>query len=267
MGEMRHEATPPALAGAPTPQLALEAVYQPIVHLSSGRIIGMEALARLVGSDGIGRAPDWQLAVQPLPGLSRFMLQVACAQLASWRECGFELSVSVNLSADELLDPEIPNFVREMIALHHLPAQSLKLEVIETQAIHNPMRMAQIFRQFQNLGVCIALDDFGTGHSSLAWLARFSVDEVKLDLDFAAGLAPVCERPRKVAAALIGLAHDLGILVTAEGVENAETLAAFTELGCDFGQGYWFSAPMSAAAASAYLGETLQRRIAPGQPV
>lgn len=259
MGNMRPANTAPSSHGQQTPQLAIAAAFQPIVELASGQVIGMEALARLIGADGIGRAPDWHLTGQPLPGLSRFMLQVACGQLASWRESGFELSISVNLSADELLDPEIPAFVQEMIALHHLPAHSVKLEVIETQAIHDPRRMARIFRQFQDLGVRIALDDFGTGHSSLAWLARFSVDEVKLDLAFAAGLAPIAERPRKVASALIGLAHDLGIRVTAEGVENAETLAAFTELGCDFGQGYWFSAPMSAEAASLYLSETWRR--------
>ncbi len=225
--------------------------YQPIFRLSDGAIIGAEALARFADGNGGMQGPSERqiagLAAGRIDPWYRRALGAASGLAAALRLAGAEIAVSVNLAAVDLRDPALPDLVAQAFAAHELPPGALKIELLESEAITNPAAMAAVFRTLQAIGARIALDDFGAGHSALAWLAHLPADEVKLDLAFARGLAPSGGRQRLVVGAMIGLAHDLGMRVTAEGVEDAATAGAFAELGCDYGQGFHFARPMAAS--------------------
>lgn len=228
--------------------------FQPIFRLADRVPVAVEALARFADGKGGMEGPGaGQIAGQgvgdstdPDPRYRR-RLAIAAELAGNLRRAGAEIAVSVNLAVGDLLDPALPGLVARAFALHGLPPGALKIEVLEREAIADPAAMAARFRELQARGARIALDDFGAGYSSLAWLAALPADEVKLDLAFAHALAPTGGRQRRVVGALIGLAHDLGMQVTAEGVEDEATARAFAELGCDYGQGFHFARPMARA--------------------
>ncbi len=161
--------------------------------------------------------------------------------------------VGVNLSALQLLDPGIAEFVAGALAESGTPADRLWLEITETVLIDEP-EAAEVLERLRGLGVGIVLDDFGTGYSSLTYLRQFPVDTVKLDRSYVAGVADD-ERDAAIVRALVGLTAALGIDCVAEGVETPEQRAALVELGCRYGQGRHFSEPLTAAAAAELLAE------------
>jgi EAL domain-containing protein (putative c-di-GMP-specific phosphodiesterase class I) len=227
----------------------LRVYYQPVVSFD-GRVSGFEALVRwehpergLVSpADFIPLAEETGLVVP----LGSWVLAHATAQVARWQETiNPALSLSVNLSGRQLVDPEFPTVVRRILEKSGLPARSLCLELTETALIEDPVSAERCLKELRNLGVRIGVDDFGTGYSSLIYVRRFPVQVLKLDRLFVAGLGESAE-DETIAGSVIHLAHELGLEAIAEGVETLDQLHALDSLGCDLAQGFYWSKPRPA---------------------
>ena len=220
--------------------------YQPIVRTRTGRIVGVEALARwnhptrglLAPASFIALAEDTGLIVP----LGRIVLETACAQVAAWQEMPelAGLSLSVNVSARQLHNAEIVDQVRAALADSGLPPASLVLEV--TESITADTNAVAMLHELRNLGIRIALDDFGTGYSSLAYLEKLPIDMLKIDKNFVDDIHTQASRA-SLASAIIRLGRSFGLETVAEGVEKPEQLLLLTELGCDLSQGYLIARP------------------------
>ncbi|MBK5222902.1 MAG: EAL domain-containing protein [Acidimicrobiia bacterium] len=224
-------------------------VYQPIVDLRSGRIEGVEALARWRAPDGRMLAPAAFIPDAERSGaivaLDRAVLDQACAQVADWRRRGVvtaDFHVSVNLSAHHLSCGDLPAVVCATLERSGIPPESLVLEVTETALILDPERAVARLAELKELGVGLALDDFGVGQSSLASLARFPIDMFKIDRSFVLGLST--GEGERLMLGVIGLA-DILLLEgpVAEGIETMEQLQAIMQRGCHRGQGYLLARP------------------------
>jgi diguanylate cyclase (GGDEF)-like protein/PAS domain S-box-containing protein len=224
--------------------------YQPEVVLSSGVIVGVEALARWNDPDRGLIPPAEFIPVAEESGLivaiGESVLREACAQLAAWRATGNvppEFSVAVNVSTRQLSDPGLADLVRGALAETGLPAAALCLEITESALVHDPAVALANLDAIKHLGVEVALDDFGVGFSSLSRIRDLPpIDIIKIDRSFTAGI----ERNSSdgaVITAILGLASNLGISVVAEGIESEAQLETLRALGCDFGQGFLFSRP------------------------
>jgi diguanylate cyclase (GGDEF)-like protein len=221
--------------------------YQPVVELASGRIVRVEALVRwqrparglLAPSEFIPLAESTGLIVD----LGRSILDKACRQAA--QGCPAELMLGVNLSARQLTDPDLVDQVVATLPATGLPAERLVLEITETALLNSAP--GRVLAGLREAGVRIALDDFGTGYSSLEHLRRFPVDSIKIDKVFidrvTGGL-----RESALARAIVQLGQAMGLATVAEGIETAEQAAVLRQLGCGYGQGYYFAKPMSADA-------------------
>ncbi|MDA0169258.1 bifunctional diguanylate cyclase/phosphodiesterase [Solirubrobacter taibaiensis] len=224
----------------------LEVFYQPQADIRQRRIVGVEALVRWRHPTRGLLFPDAFLTLAEDLGLmrelTRHVLHTAVRQAAVW-----DVSVAVNLSLTDLLDPDLPTAVRAALDEAGLPAHRLVLEITENVAMADPERILAILGRLRALGCQLALDDFGTGLSSLARLRRLPVQELKIDRSF------VMELDVAIVRLTIELGHALGIRVVAEGVETQEALELLEELGCDVAQGYHFSRPVAAAELGGLL--------------
>jgi diguanylate cyclase (GGDEF)-like protein len=228
----------------------LELHYQPQIDLASGSVVAVEALLRWP-HPRLGYVPPLDfLPLAEGAGLMRplttFVLDEALAQCADWRSEGHNLTVSVNVSATNMLDVDFVGLVEDRLRRHRLPADALILEITETTLIGDLDHCAEIIDRLRDLGCTVSIDDFGAGFTSLAWLSKLAVGEVKLDRSF---LTTLDRQPnsRALVEATIHLAHALGLHVVAEGVEEAVTLDALADLGCDLAQGYYIARPAAAA--------------------
>jgi diguanylate cyclase (GGDEF)-like protein/PAS domain S-box-containing protein len=222
-------------------------LYQPIVDLPTGGLIGVEALVRwrhprdgVVGPDAfIPMAEDTGLIV----ALGRWVLQQACHQLAQWqrRAPAGALRMSVNLSARQLQHPQIVDDVAEAIASAGIPPASLVLEITESMFLQDTDAVVSTLRAIRSLGVRVAIDDFGSGYSSLGYLQRFPVDILKIDRSFIGGHDD--QGDTSLAEAIVRIGQTLNLQTVAEGIETTEQWSALRELGCDLGQGYYFARP------------------------
>jgi diguanylate cyclase (GGDEF)-like protein len=225
--------------------------YQPQVNLHSGEVSGVEALLRWPHSR-LGLVPPLDflpLAEEAglMPALTGIVLDKALAQCAAWHGAGRPLTMAVNISVTNLLDPGFIESVIELLARHHLPASSLILEITETTIIRDIGAFKQVIAQLRDLGLGVSIDDFGAGFTSLAYLGRLAVDELKLDRTFIRGLGTGDKgRDLALVRATIELGHALEMRVVAEGIEDGDTLAVLAGLGCDVAQGYFISRPMPA---------------------
>lgn len=223
--------------------------YQPQVSLGSGRVVGVEALARWSHpTRGLIGPAEFLPLVERGDLVDRFtahVLALALDQCAAWREAGLRLSVAVNLSARNLLDPRLPAAVAGGLAARGLPASVLELELTETSAMADPERSRHVLDELAELGVSLAVDDYGTGYSSLAYLRQLSVGRLKIDRSFVAGLATDAAS-RSIVVSTLDLARDLGLDVVAEGVEDDETLLSLRDLGCPHVQGFVVGRPVPA---------------------
>lgn len=228
----------------------ISAAFQPIVSLDTGKIAGFESLVRWRGDkSGQDRAKAEEV-VRAAEGagkggaLARYILRAAAAHLSAEmkREGRRDLFVAVNLSVSQMREPGFADSVKKAIGEHSLPPRSLVLEITESQAISDDAGSREIFRKLKDAGASLAFDDFGAGFSSLSNLHKFAFDYLKIDKSFIDALVHGGDGA-KIARAVAGLAHDLGLTVIAEGVETKETALAAREIGCDLGQGYAFGAP------------------------
>ena len=219
--------------------------YQPKVELKTNRITSVEALVRwthprlgpVSPADFVPVAEQAGLIV----ALGEFVMREACQQACEWRDAGFEgLRVSVNLSAQQLRTEEITFTVSNILEETGLEPHLLEVEITETLMIENKGVAIAALQQLKGVGVTVSLDDFGTGYSSLSYLNSFPIDTVKIDRAFvkAIGTDP---SNAAITAAIISMAHILGLNVVAEGVETEEQRAFLLERGCDEMQGYLFS--------------------------
>jgi EAL domain-containing protein (putative c-di-GMP-specific phosphodiesterase class I) len=160
----------------------------------------------------------------------------------------------VNLSVRHLTDLELPRQVEAVLALHQVPADLLTLEVTESTIMNDPSRAIAVLAGLRALGVRIAVDDYGTGYSSLAYLKRLAVDELKIDKSFVMGMRSD-ENDAVIVRSTVELGHNLGLQLVAEGVEDAETWQLLLPLGCDVVQGYHISRPLTAEAFLPWLEE------------
>jgi EAL domain-containing protein (putative c-di-GMP-specific phosphodiesterase class I) len=240
----------------------MRVVYQPLMEMRSGRLIGAEALVRWQHpTDGL-RAPDTFISLAEDTGLITelgvFVLRDACQQAARWVRSApgnTELLVTVNLSAKQLADPQIVNEVSSALTDSDLEPRRLVLEITETVLMQDRDAAASTLWQLKALGVRIAIDDFGTGYSSLAYLRRFPVDTLKIDRSFIERLG-LQNDDAALADTIVQLGQSLGMSTVAEGIEEYGQLAALREMGCDFAQGFYFSRPIPADEAGRLLMDT-----------
>ena len=221
----------------------IEVHYQPIVDLASSRVVGLEALARWRHPRHGMTAPAAFIPIAERSGLiveiGAHVLRQACRTAARWPT---PVYMAVNLSALQLRRPGFALRVAEILAETHLPASRLELELTETAFLGEDGAALRGVTDLKALGVAIAIDDFGTGYSALSYLRAFPVDRIKIDRSFVKDiLSNACDR--KIVRAVIGLANDLGVMTTAEGIETPEQLAWLKTTGCVNGQGYLFGRP------------------------
>jgi diguanylate cyclase (GGDEF)-like protein len=231
--------------------------YQPIMHMDGSRVHGAEGLVRWEHPElGLLPPSDFIPVVEQtgLVGpLTRYVLERSVAQCAEWRRAGHELAVSVNLSVRNLLDPELPGLIGDLLKIYGLRPEALELEITESMLMSDPDRSLITLTRLHQLGVGLSVDDFGTGYSSLANLRRLPIDELKIDRSFVSPMLSD-ESDLIIVRSTINLGHDLGLQVVAEGVEDEETLERLANLGCDLAQGYHFSKPLPPEAFNDWLG-------------
>jgi diguanylate cyclase (GGDEF)-like protein len=233
--------------------------YQPLIDLKSRTVAGVEALVRWNHPDMGLLYPAHFITVAELSGLivpiGNWVLRTACKQVRHWqKKFGYEISVSVNLSARQFQQPDLLAQVAQVLEETGLPPHSLELEITESSAMQNSENTIYTLREFKALGVRIAMDDFGTGYSSLNYLKRFPIDTLKLDKSFVNDIT-TDPSDAAIATAVISLAHSLNLDVVAEGVETEAQLAILTREKCDRIQGYYFSKPRSIQELEAYVAE------------
>lgn len=227
----------------------LDVVYQPKVELSTGRIVGVEALLRWPHPQlGVLR-PDTFIPLVRRQGLMRavtdLVLEKALEDAARWTTVGTGTPVAVNLFAPLLRDRRLPDRLCSALGDRGLPADMLTLEITEDVVLDELGQVTAVLRGLRERGIRVAIDDFGSGYSALSYLRDLQIDEVKLDRYFTASLTSH-RRAAAVVRAVIDLSHELGITVVAEGVEDGETAAWLREHGCDIGQGYYLGMPVAA---------------------
>jgi diguanylate cyclase (GGDEF)-like protein len=226
-------------------QLSLR--YQPQARVADGVVVGVEALVRWEHPVYGTVPPDDFISIAEQTGqireLTRFVLDAALSDRARWAAGGTSLSVSVNLSVRNLMEPDLVGTVQELLDRHGVPAGQLTLEITESHLMSDPARTAEVVRGLSALGTRLSIDDFGTGYSSLAYLKQLPVRELKIDRSFVSGMGTDADSAL-IVRSTIELGHNLGLRVVAEGVEDAATLARLRAHGCDGAQGYLLSRPV-----------------------
>ncbi|MFG3494705.1 putative bifunctional diguanylate cyclase/phosphodiesterase [Streptomyces sp. NPDC047928] len=233
----------------------VELHYQPKVRFD-GHVAGLEALVRWVHPERGRVPPDEFIAIAEssglMPHLTEYVLETALGQVARWRKQGLEVPVAVNVSPRDVHSPGFAGAVAARLARHGVPAGSLQLEITEHVLLEDPQRAADTLAGLTGHGVKMSLDDFGTGYSSLVHLRRLPVSELKIDRSFVARLA-VDNEDAEIVRCTVDLAHSLGLLVVAEGVEDDETWERLRDLGCDAVQGWLVAAAMPPSETTAWL--------------
>jgi EAL domain-containing protein (putative c-di-GMP-specific phosphodiesterase class I) len=237
--------------------------YQPIVNIHSGTLIGFEALVRwqhpvrglltpaafldVAEEIGLGDAIGWQV------------MERVCRQLAEWRQTLLvnDLSIHVNLSARQFMLPDLYSRLVQLLEQYHLPPRSIKLELTESTLMEYNQEAAAVLASLRNYGIQIVIDDFGVGYSSLSYLIKLPIDQIKIDRNFIIQLNQD-RHSEAIVSAIINLARGLHLTVVAEGLETAEQLERMRVAGCDYGQGYLLGYPLSAEEASRLLQQVLQ---------
>ncbi|WP_170840079.1 putative bifunctional diguanylate cyclase/phosphodiesterase [Halomonas daqiaonensis] len=221
--------------------------YQPKLDLKTGRVRDVEALIRwrhpTLGLVSPGRFIPMLEQAGLTHWITRWVIEEASGML--WRTglAASSFRVSINLAPQDLMEPDLVDFITLSLA-PPMPAHSLWLEITETGFIRDPSRTRDVLSNLHDAGACISVDDFGTGYSSLSYMSEFPVDEVKIDMSFVGDML-INDRHFLIVRSTIALAHELGLIVTAEGVEDRETLRALIAMNCDTIQGFYLSRPLA----------------------
>jgi EAL domain-containing protein (putative c-di-GMP-specific phosphodiesterase class I) len=236
----------------------LRLVYQPIVRLEDRSIAGFEALLRwdhprrgsIAPADFIPVAETCDLIVP----LGLFAMQQAADDLSMWQKQIGEvpLSVSVNLSSRQLIRRDLVSDVRSVVARANIKPRCFRLELTESLVMDNPEQSAHILAKLKQIGIGLSLDDFGTGYSSLAYLTRFPFDTIKIDKSFIDDTSP---KRSVLLRSMVGMAHELGLSVVAEGVADDNDALELRQMGCEYVQSFLFGPPIQADAALRLLKE------------
>ena len=242
--------------------------YQPIVALPTGRLAGCEALVRwnhprhglIQPGDFIPVAEETGLIVP----IGQWVLNEACAQVRQWQldsPTHRALSLSVNLSARQVAQPNLLDRIKEALDNSKLNPHCLKLEITESVVMENAEAAALMFKQLRSLGVQLSIDDFGTGYSSLSYLHRFPLNYLKIDRSFVSRLTT--DNDNAIVRTISTLARNLGMEVIAEGIETEEQYQQLKMLGCEYGQGYLFSRPVDNTGVQHLLAQDAHRDTEP----
>jgi EAL domain-containing protein (putative c-di-GMP-specific phosphodiesterase class I) len=234
----------------------LELFYQPKLDLRTRRVVGAEALVRWNHPTRGTVMPDLFIGLAEetgnIQGMTRWALATGLGQAAEWRRLGFELRVSINLSVRDLEDDTLPEQIATLLAANDLPVQALVLEITESALMNEVDAAVAVLQRLSDQGIALSIDDFGAGQSSLTYLRRLPVSEVKIDKAFVLKLAHYLD-DRTIVQAVVDLGHRLGYSVTAEGVEDAESLELLSSFDCDHAQGYFIARPLPAAQFVRFL--------------
>ncbi|WP_033074208.1 EAL domain-containing protein [Sphingopyxis sp. MWB1] len=239
--------------------------YQPQYHIDSGSLVGIEALARW-SHPTRGPIPPDEFIVQAeksqdIYRLTLFVMDQAIRSSAQLRDEGIVAHMSVNLSAALLDHADLVSTIRVMLTAHHLPPEMLTIEITETAQIENSRQARQTLSQLRRAGVRLSIDDYGTGQSNLEYLTEIEADEIKIDKRF---VGTMCDSSRnfEIVKSTIDLAHRLGAVAVAEGIEDRATMQLLGQLNCDVGQGYYLGKPQNFADLSKALHNNSKARSA-----
>jgi EAL domain-containing protein (putative c-di-GMP-specific phosphodiesterase class I) len=234
----------------------LRLVYQPKVELASGRLTGVEALVRWAHPLKGAIPPDRFIPFAEQTGfiktITAWVIDAAARQGAAWRTAGRPMRISVNISVQDLLNPELERLLGGALERHGLPPELLCLEITESGVMRDAERAIEVLKRVQRMGVGASIDDFGTGYSSLSYIKQLSVDELKIDRSFLRGITTE-PKDRAIVLSTIELAHNLGLGVVAEGVEQQAAADLLLHLGCDEIQGWLVAKPLEPAALETWL--------------
>ncbi|MEO0443601.1 MAG: EAL domain-containing protein [Pseudomonadota bacterium] len=227
----------------------LSLYYQPKITLDTKAVVGVEALARWIHPTMGFISPVEFIPIAEMTDMinemTEWVLDESLRQLCHWRERGFNIKVAVNISARNLLNDNILQKIQSLLDRYQLPPQCLELEITESTIMNNADRSLKILQQMSNLGIDLSIDDFGTGYSSLAYLKRLPVKWLKIDYVFIINMLED-EQDQIIVNSTINMAHNLGLLVVAEGVENQDVLDRLCSMQCEQAQGYHIARPMPA---------------------
>jgi diguanylate cyclase (GGDEF)-like protein len=233
--------------------------YQPKVEIASHRIVAVESLVRWQHPQYGMLPPDEFISLAERTGLIRpltyWVMAEALRQCAAWQTHGFTIDVAVNVPVSVLLDTTFSGKLEALLKQHHLAARRLVVEITESSLMEDQEYALQLLSHLSNIGVRISIDDFGTGYSSLAYLRRLPVSEIKIDQSFVMGMLEN-DNDAVIVRATIGLAHNLGMTVIAEGVAQGAILKKLAIWGCDLAQGHHISPPVDGKAIGQLLGNS-----------
>ena len=222
--------------------------YQPILDIASGQLAGAEALVRWRHPQRGLVSPDEFIPMAEETGLileiGNWVLEQVCQTIKRWRQIGFQMPVSVNLSSVQILRGLTVEAVRALLQRHDLRPEALAFEITETVLLTDSLQTQHWLEEVREMGIRVDIDDFGTGYSSLSYLRRFPVDRIKIDRSFVSNMVSDLS-DRALVKAILAMASTLCLEVVAEGVEDADQLALLNHLGCEYAQGFHFSRPVS----------------------
>ncbi|HEU0187364.1 MAG TPA: EAL domain-containing protein [Gallionellaceae bacterium] len=231
--------------------------YQPKIDIRSGQVSGVEALVRWQHPRKGMISPAMFIPIAEETGLmiplGEWVMRTACHQLHQWQKQGLvKLQMSINLSTRQFRQKNLAQVVAAIVVIENIGLAQVEFEITESMAMDNPQETIETMRMLQSLGIRLAIDDFGTGYSSLSYLKRFPMNTLKLDRSFVKDIE-TDPSDAAICSATIGLAHNLGLEVVAEGVETQRQYDYLKQLGCDIIQGYYFSKPLPVDEAEAYI--------------
>jgi len=235
--------------------------YQPLIDLTSGKIVGAEALVRWMDPQRGLRNPAEFIPFAEESGiillLGEWVLKTACQEAKSWADQGYDIYIAVNLSTRQFQDPELFSKISNALSEAKLPPAKLELEITESASMQDPEASIQVMDTLKSIGIKIAIDDFGTGYSSLAYLKLIPADIIKIDRSFVNGIHND-QDDLAIVQTILALGNSLEKRCLAEGIETAENFEILNSLGCHFGQGYWMSKPIPAMEFSNLLKEDIR---------
>jgi diguanylate cyclase (GGDEF)-like protein len=235
-------------------ELALH--YQPKLDIRNGRVTQAEALLRWQHPQFGSVSPAEFIVLAERTGsiqlLTNWVIEEALRQLAEWARRGLVLQLSVNISADDLVDSNLADRVSALLKLYRVPAEQLIFEITESAIMREPEQSLKVLNRLREFGISLSVDDFGTGYSSLAHLKRLPVQELKIDQSFVRDLDETSE-DAVIVRSTIEMSHNLGLKVVAEGVEYEHSLRLLERWQCDTAQGYLISRPLNAVAFEAWI--------------